>query len=490
VRLAIYDLPMATTAIQAQSNQVPSGYQAHQVRRGENALLMVLPAALLLYSALMPNELRLSIADLSLYAPRVMGFLLLPWILFKVVRTRFRFQLWDYLFLFAAFWMLFSFMIYYDPLTGLVRGGALAFDAVIPYLVGRICIRSPNDFRRFLVLAAPALFLAGLIMLAEVIASRALIRPFFASIFGELSTYENGIAVGRSRDFIDYRLGILRAAGPFSHPILAGVVLASFLPLYWLSGVLSWPRHIGITASLFAILSASSAAFLGLILGFGMLFADYAQRVLVFVTWRLMIIGLAALVTLVHFASSGGIVNVVVGLTLNPATGRFRRLIWEYGLISVEKNPWIGIGFTNYERLDWMVQSVDAHWLLLAIRHGWMPPVFMLVVVIATLTGLGLSSVRSDETDRRLRVGMAISLFMVTLIGFTVSFFGGAETWVYLLLAMSLSIATAPIMRPLHLPRPAPRPRPRLEPVQRRRNPRGRLGSGEQEHSGQRGNDA
>ncbi|MEL6237251.1 MAG: O-antigen ligase family protein [Pseudomonadota bacterium] len=426
--------------------------------------MAVLPAVVLFYAALMPNELRLVLADQYLYAPRMISFLLIPWIVWQVIKREVKLHFWDFLFVAATFWMVYSFMNYYEPAEGLLRGGALALDAVLPFLIARFSIRSPDDFRRFLVLVAPAIFLVGLMMLAEVAAGRAIIRPAFASVFGDLSAYLDGVAVGRARDFVDYRFGFFRAAGPFSHPILAGFVLASFLPIYWFAGLRKWPTPVGVLASVFAILSFSSAVILALILAIGLMVADYIQRMVAFLSWKIITFVAVMTAATLHFASENGLVSVLVRLTLNPSTGRFRTLIWEYGLISVQNHPWFGIGFTNYERLEWMVPSVDAHWLLLGIRHGWIPPVLMLLTCIAAIFLLAMSASRSGRTDRRLRVGMAISLFVCMMTGFTVSFFGGAATWVYMLLGMSLSVGVAPIMQHRLLAPGAPvRPTGRLQ---------------------------
>ena len=204
-------------------------------------MMVLLPAVILFYTVILPPEVRLSLGEQVLFAPRIIGFALLPWILWQLVRGQVRFVIWDYLFFFGSFWMVFAFMVYYGPADGVIRGGALAFDYTIPYLIGRICFKNTTDVRRFLIMVAPGLILAGLSMLMEVLASRPLVRPAFASIFGDLSAFQDGKAIGARESFIDRRLGILRANGPFAHPILAGVLLASFLPLYFFSGIRKWP---------------------------------------------------------------------------------------------------------------------------------------------------------------------------------------------------------------------------------------------------------
>ncbi|NJO13930.1 MAG: hypothetical protein HC870_01630, partial [Rhizobiales bacterium] len=171
----------------------------------------------------MPSEARIELADQILYPPRLASLLVMLPVLWRLARAEIRLGFWDFLVFLSAFWMVLSFLIVYGPDEGLVRGGALAFDVIVPYLTGRVCFRDANDLRRFLVVAAPGLALAGASMLIEVLLGRPVVRPAAADIFGPLPIYENGVAVGLRGSAIEARLGILRASGPFSHPILAGL---------------------------------------------------------------------------------------------------------------------------------------------------------------------------------------------------------------------------------------------------------------------------
>lgn len=438
---------------------------------GRKALWVILPALLLFYASLLPPEIRISVAGQTLYPPRLVGFGLLPWLLWQLVRRPMRFNLLDYMIFFSCFWMVFAFIVYYGFGTGLLRGGALAFDVLIPFLVCRMCFHDSRQFRRFLVLTIPGLLFAGLSMMAEALLTQPLVRPAAAAIFGALPAYENGVAVGEGQLFIDKRLGILRAMGPFSHPIHAGLFMASFLPLFGLSGLIKWPRGTGTGASLLAIFSASSAAFLAILIALFLLGLERLQRLVSFLTWQLNVILISAMLLVAHLVSENGIVNVFIRYALNPTTARFRRLIWRYGTASVEKHPWFGIGFTDYERLPWMVPSVDNYWLLLAIRFGLLPAVMIFIVCIAAIWLLALRAPKMPEVERRLRVGIAISLFGLSLLAFTVSIYGGIQTWFYMLLGVTVSMAglgsaglappsRAIMARPPHqggiaLPRPA-----------------------------------
>ncbi len=439
-----------------------------QAQPNTSALKVILPAVILFYSVLLPSEIRISLAEQNLYPTRLAAFVILPWIFHRLMQRQTAWTLWDALFLFGVFWMVLAFMVFYGPGVGLRRGGILAFDVVIPFLTGRLCFRDSNDFRRFLIFVAPGLFLAGATLLMEVMAARPLIRPAAASVFGNLSAYEGGNAVGLREVFIDRRLGILRATGPFPHPILAGILLAGFLPLYFMSGIRKWPLFIGLGASFFAVFSASSAAFLALIIGILLMTIDWLQRILEFISWRIILPIFGLMLLVLHFMTDRGVIVFFSSFTLNPQTSAFRRIIWEYGTRSVEKHPWFGIGFSEYERPVWMLTaSVDNHWLLLAMRHGLIPALSTLAVAIAGVVLLSASSARVPEDERRLRVGLAIALFSIILLGFSVAFFGGAIYWFYMMFAIALSLAKAPVARqgakvrvavPMHMLERGPQP--------------------------------
>jgi len=132
------------------------------------ALAIVLPAVILFYSVLLPSEIRILLAEQNLYPTRIAAFLITPWMLHRILQRQTNWTWWDAVFLFGAFWMVLAFMVYYGPVVGMRRGGILAFDVVMPFLVGRLCFRDSNDFRRFLIYIAPGLFLAGSTLLMEV----------------------------------------------------------------------------------------------------------------------------------------------------------------------------------------------------------------------------------------------------------------------------------------------------------------------------------
>lgn len=400
----------------------------------------ILPLLLLFYSLLLPTEMRIDIAGQTLFAPRIVALLIMPWVIFRTIRKGAPFRFFDFWVFAGSIWMVLSFIIYYDVSTGLVRGGALALDILAPYVIARICITNKTDLRRLLIWMLPGIVAAGLVMMVESVSHRLFLRPAMAEIFGALPLYRDGAVIGTYQSASEIRIGLQRSPGPFSHPILAGLFMASMLPLFATSGLRGWPLWIGIAAGFFAIFSVSSAAFLALMLTLGLLAYDWLQRRVEVLNWRYFTIGGLSLIAAIQIFANSGLFGIIGRFTLNPQTAGYRQLIWEYGWRSVANHPVIGIGYTDYERSAWMLPTVDNHWLLLAIRHGILTPLCFGIFCVWCIWRLAQLSLRLSETDRRLYVGMAIALFVLASMAFTVDMFGSMRFWFYGLLGIAASL--------------------------------------------------
>ncbi|WP_299194627.1 hypothetical protein [uncultured Erythrobacter sp.] len=390
--------------------------------------LKIAPVIILLIGLLLPVEVRLNFAGQTLYAYRLAWMLVAPWLFYQMLSGRFQLRFNDIIVGLACTWMLLSFVI----VDGFVRGGAagfaIALDVMIPYLVARQTIRTFNDLRTLLIALAPiAIVICGMMVL-EAVSHTRFIRGGAQALFGSLGAVEYGAEVGQAR-LSDTRFGMLRATGPFSHPILAGVFFAALLPLYYFSRLRGWPALTGIAAGVGAIFSLSSAAFLGIGMFVLLSVYDRIRQVVVFLNWPIFIAALAALMTVLHVLSQNGLISVLIRFTFNPASGYYRLMIWEYGSRSVEAYPWFGIAYAQFKGLAWMNSSVDAVWLALAIRHGLPAPLLLGLAVIIAIGGLAFSASRDRSINSAARIGLAISLTMFFILGFTVSYFGGILIW-------------------------------------------------------------
>lgn len=378
------------------------------------------------------------IGGVAFYAYRIVGFALLPWLLGRFGKGL-RLSFADGLILVAAGWMVVSFLAFYGT-EGIARGIGLAVDVAIPYLCARISITSYQDLRRLLLYCLPGLMIAGVTLAFESLSHNLIVRPAFASIFGDLSTYENGVAVSNARFFIDYRMGLLRASGPFPHPILGGLFLASFLPLFMRAGLKGWPRIAGPIAAALGFFSVSTAVFLAYAIHIALIVTDAILRFARLRIWPVIIGSTLILLLAAQVASGGRLVAFISRISLNPATAYYRQLIWDYGSQSILDHPIIGIGFSEYQRLSWMTPSVDNYWLLLGIRHGFLTPTCIFVFCLVFIWKLGRSLEYLPAHDQKLGQALNVSVFALFLTAFTVSYFSGMQTLFYVMLGTGASL--------------------------------------------------
>lgn len=401
------------------------------------------PIVLVIYATLLPREIKLEIGALSLFADRIALIIVLPYILRKLMDGAIRFILPDALVLAAALWMIFAMVMHYGLSQGLQRGGSLALDSTLSYYLARISFRSLQDIRKVLILIAPGLFLTGFAMMIESITHQRIIQPFAQQIFGRLSDYLGGEMAGFQEREPGVRLGLMRAQGPFPHAIHAGLYLAVCVPLYLTSGIRGWPRHLGHIAGLFSFFSVSSAALLALVLSYLLVAFDKLQHLVRELSWTLLIGATSLFLLLVQMTSNSG-VPMLIGryLTFDPATAYYRQLIWRYGMESVWANPWTGIGFAGYERPIWMIsESIDSHWLLLAVRFGILPAAALLMATVMALVALSRASMTAPPPDQRFYRGIAVSLFVMALSMFTVALWGSIQCWFNILLGACVACA-------------------------------------------------
>jgi O-antigen ligase len=342
-----------------------------------------------------------------------------------------------------AFWMVLSFILIYGFESGLVRGAGIVIDTALSYFVARVCIKTPDDLRRMLLLGLPAVLFAGGLLVVESATGELLYRPFAAKIFGNMAKFAGGEETGRIVLEKEFRLGLLRAYGPFMHPILAGAVMVAFLPIYYFSGLRSWPYILGVGVGLAGFFSLSSAAFLALIIAIGAIAIYHAKPHLPKISWWTIVSLIGLLGWAAHMASKNGIISVIARLTLTPATADYRRLIWEYGSISIANNPWFGIGYRQWERLYWMTgDSVDAHFLLLGMRHGLIVPLLLLFGIAYGMIRLGVILPNLNPKDKAFMIGLNISMFMYLIVGQTVNYFGSTNLVFMFLVAFLASMVS------------------------------------------------
>lgn len=421
---------------------------AHPPSRGFTSDVPVYAAVVLGYILLLPPQMNLSVFGSVLPPYR---FFLIPSLLFvfaSIFKGRLKIAWPDILVLLAAAWITLALFMTTEQSDAFTASFAQVTDIALAYLFGRAAFTSLRDVRIFLLLMLPGMAIVGGLMMLESLSHTHIIQPFFSELTGRSFRVLSG-----------ERLGLMRSHGPFPHPILGGIFMASFLPLYFLSGFRRWPWIIGSAAAFASFFSVSSAALLALVAGGGLIAYNWLTERIVNVTWKLFFVVSGLLIFVLEMGTNSGAFNLIMRFgSLNSYSAYNRVLIWKYGTQNVEKNPWFGIGYEDWERPEWMVASIDHYWLLLAIQFGFIPPVLIaLAAFIAVYTLIRRTPQNVSPVDVRFQQGIAIAMSVFALGAISVAMWLQVQVWFFVLLAITVSVGHAGIGRSQQARRPMPK---------------------------------
>ncbi len=249
-------------------------------RQAQGVKVHLYLAAVLFYLLLIPEQANFRLGGLLLSPYRlflIVGFL---YLLGNSIKSKFRFAWPDLAIFGSCFWIaLASYFTTQSVEAAVTQGGAHFIDIGMAYFFMRFTIRNPHDLRLFLIMIAPGVAFMGAIVFLESVSGRHIIQPIFSMITG------NPVRGG-----LEVRLGLTRGVGSFPHAILAGICLASFLTLYWMSGIRGWPKLVGTIGAICGFFTMSSAALLGLLVGAALIVYDWATLRIQNLTWRLLML--------------------------------------------------------------------------------------------------------------------------------------------------------------------------------------------------------
>lgn len=393
---------------------------------------------LIFASILMTPEARIDLGGFLLYPYRLALIASIPILLIRVAREPLRFGVGDFLVLGSSAMMFISTTLHYTLDVALKTGGSATLDAMLAYLTGRIFFRSQLDVRRFIYRISPLVLAVAIIMAMESVSHRYLMRPFVGAITGA----SPAAALNR---MYEIRMGLLRATGPFMHPIAAGLFFGSLAPVFFTADLPKW-RWMGLIACLGGVFGWSSAGIAAIVAGAGLGMFDSIQRRFR-IGWAPLIWIIFASSILIQIFSQSGLIKFVIRYAaLNPQTGYFRLLIWEYGWASVATSPWIGIGyFSSYTRPAWMrSDSVDNYWLLQSLRYGvpcmalmLLGMVWIIVSLARSRQGVELGSLKG----RRVAIGLCVALSTTIVSLLTSAPWGADMVWLIALTGMAAGLA-------------------------------------------------
>lgn len=391
----------------------------------------VYAAVLIMYAMLLPPQLNFTVLGATLSPYRLLIIIGSVYIFASGLNGRLKLVLPDYLVMIATGWLWISFYINLGFDEFAVPAGGQTADIALSYFFARAAFRNLRDLRLFLLLVAPGLAVIGGILVLESVSQQHILQPFFADLLGKSKTHWR----------TDYRLGIMRAAGSFPHSILAGIFFASFLPLYFLSGLKGWPRILGLAASLASFFTASSAALLALSLGGALVAYNWLTERIANLSWRVFFAAVGVFVFFAELGTESGSFNLIMRFgSLNSASAYNRVLIWRYGSENVQANPWFGIGYDDWVRPDWMVASIDHYWLLQAIQVGVIPPLMIALATIMGIVTLLRASAYLNWTDRQTMRGLAMAMSVFALGAVSVSIWLSAQVWFHMMIGICVSL--------------------------------------------------
>jgi hypothetical protein len=161
--------------------------------------------------------------------------------------------------------------------------------------------------------------------------------------------------------------------------------------------------------------------------------------------WKLLLVlFVLAFIAAEMFTNRGPIIIFIETFTLDPMSGWWRIHIWNYGSASVMQHPIFGIGLNLHEKPDWLTDSVDNFWLLMALRHGLTG-----FLLLALAIGLHIRAIlRMKDLDPV--TTLARKGYMTTLVGViftltTVHIWGSLYVMVMFFIGAGSFIYTSPI---------------------------------------------
>lgn len=404
----------------------PAGYQTI------SSLREVIVPVLLVYSILLPAGLTVELGSVVLPPYRLATLLLLPFAISRMAQQRMLPKLPDILIIAGSIWGLGAMIVTSGWDDGLEAGGSFVVDGLGCYLIGRAYLTDVRRLRRLLYAALPGVIVIAIILVIEAVSHKLLIAPFFPQRAAMWNLYET-------------RFGLLRARAVFPHSIAAGMFMGSLLSLYFMSRLKASWRIPGILAAFSALFTGSSSSYL-MIAMLGLLMAYKSFFNLVLRTKERLIYlvyaTLALLAALEMFTGRGAIRTLINVLAFDTRSGYYRILIWTYGTASVEKHPLFGIGNAALPRPRWMYrETIDNHWLALAVRYGLPTAVLIGAGVMAAIALCVMRNSRLNDYDRTTTLGAVFALLALSVIAWIGGLWANHVAWFMLLLGCVAALA-------------------------------------------------
>lgn len=368
------------------------------------------PVLLAIFLVVLLIPINFTVATVLLNPLRILLLLVIIPLLLNYLRGAYGRFLWtDLLFLLYIFWM--GITLYVNNPDRLVQQvGSSGLEFFGGYLIGRACVRNPDDFVRLIKWLCGIILVMLPFAILETQNGIPIILEQFRKIPG-LKTYAD----------IHHppRLGLLRAQVLLPHPIHFGLFCSTAfaLVLIGLKDEITKTTRYLLTSmiGLSVVLSVSSGAILAVVLQVILIlwawtFEKVKKR------WLYLAILFVVIYVAVDLLSNRSPIHVMMSyLTFSAHTAYWRSLIFEWGMVNVWNNPIFGIGLNRWERVWFMTtSSVDNFWLLTAMRHGIPAFLFLVIGYLWFLFKIGRIDFAEDERLSRQRLAWMITFCSMT----------------------------------------------------------------------------
>ena len=384
------------------------------------------------YACILPREMTVNVAGAALFPYRACLFLFLPFAIGQLKHVR-KLSIIDFFAAFTTLWHIVALLTTESISTAFVRGGAQGGDFGLAYLIGRATLRNTTDLRTYFLAIIPGLAATAIVMAAESLSGRLILRPLVADLFGQprpTTLYERA------------RLGLFRASGPFPHPILGGVFLAAILPFAWYLPRNKLVKGIAVAAAVCCLFTVSSTAVLSLGLCMAIMGLRWLQNVSRLPVFATMFAYIFMAYVAVSIVSESGAVSVASRyLLLESGSSYYRQLIWEYAGAEALNHPIFGIGLRDWVRLKWMIESIDSFWLSSAMRFGFPMAVAAFLTIAGAVVALVRQTSRAPREVRDTAFAIATSLSVIIFAGLTVHLWEGVAGWMLLITGAGVTLS-------------------------------------------------
>lgn len=394
-----------------------------QERESKTPVIIIL---LLILVIMVPIEMGFNIGPLFFTWSRafllIMAFVLIPRLGSLELRPH------DWFFIGHVGWTCMAFTYIYGVGGTIERSGTYVLEFLVVYLTARLYLQRLEQMRAVLHTLFILVCVSAAAAFPEAFTGIRYVHVFATALTGTTYNFDDEV-----------RMGIMRAASFFEHPILYGVFCSSLFSLMWFT---SSPvvRALKTPVIAFATwLSASSAPLLILMM---QIFLIGLERVTRGVKHRLLIVlGVAAtLVMIIQIATGRGVVGILAMFTLNPGTTYVRRMQWDFAILDVMRHPLLGFVPSTWTRPFWLAPSIDNYWLLMMMRSGI--PSLILLALCALFLWIDIARRQKMPTlYKQLRTGWGLMMVALIIGAATVAFFGKLQPLLAFYLGMGSALA-------------------------------------------------